>query len=110
MEDFEETDQLQMQMERHLRRHSSPRVDTCSGIHPPRTKEVGREWKTSFQGIQQDMISCVDDNKSSFRVFLPESIEGIILEMTNSKGEVRFWRHLERNRPGRPGTPQEYIA
>ncbi|GLD51532.1 homeodomain-interacting protein kinase 2-like protein [Lates japonicus] len=32
---------------RHLRRHSSPRVETCSGLHPPRTEEVEREWKTS---------------------------------------------------------------
>lgn len=44
------------------------------------------------------MTSCVDDNKSSFRVFLPMSIEGIILEMTNSKGKWVFgntWREID---------------
>ena len=51
--DFEETDGgQQMEKERHLNnrhlsRHSSPRVDTCSGLHLPRTEEVEREWKTS---------------------------------------------------------------
>lgn len=34
------------QRERHLRRHSSPRVNTCSGLHPPRIEEVEQEWKT----------------------------------------------------------------
>ncbi|KAL6465955.1 hypothetical protein MHYP_G00260880 [Metynnis hypsauchen] len=43
----------------------------------------------------------VDDIKSSFQLFLPESIEGIILEMTNLEGK-RVFGDLERNRPGRP--------
>lgn len=41
----------QMAMKRHLknshlRGRSSTWVVTCSGIHPPRTEEAEREWKT----------------------------------------------------------------
>ena len=41
--DFEETDLKN----RHLRRHSSPRVDTYSGLHSPRIEDIEQEWKTS---------------------------------------------------------------
>lgn len=42
--------------------------------------------------------SCVDNIKSSFQIFLPESIEGIILEMTNLEGKRAFgdtWTDLD---------------
>ncbi len=42
--------------------------------------------------------SRVDDIKSSFQLFLPESIEGIILEMTNLEGKRVFedtWREID---------------
>ncbi|XP_061085791.1 oocyte zinc finger protein XlCOF6-like [Conger conger] len=42
--------------------------------------------------------SHVDDIKSSFQLFLPESIEGIILEMTNLEGKHVFgdtWREID---------------
>lgn len=42
--------------------------------------------------------SGVDDIKSNFQLFLPESIEGIILEMTNLEGKRVFggtWSELD---------------
>lgn len=42
--------------------------------------------------------SHVDDIKSSSQLFLPEFIEGIILEMTNLKGKRVFgdtWREMD---------------
>uniref|UniRef100_A0A3Q3L0N4 Nucleolin n=1 Tax=Mastacembelus armatus TaxID=205130 RepID=A0A3Q3L0N4_9TELE len=42
--------------------------------------------------------SRVDDIKSSFQLFLPESIEGIIVEMTNLEGKRVFgdtWRKID---------------
>ncbi|KAL4008155.1 hypothetical protein ACER0C_002007 [Sarotherodon galilaeus] len=53
-------------------------------------------WSSSLQdrggspGPTQYAISHVDDIKSSFQLFLPESIEGIILEMTNLEGKRVF--------------------
>ncbi|CAJ1086606.1 piggyBac transposable element-derived protein 4-like [Xyrichtys novacula] len=49
-------------------------------------------------GPTQYATSRVDDIKSSFQLFLPESIEGIILDMTNLEGKRVFgdaWRELD---------------
>ncbi|KAL3967747.1 aryl hydrocarbon receptor [Sarotherodon galilaeus] len=49
-------------------------------------------------GPTQYAISRVDDIKSSFQLFLPESIEEIILEMTNLEGKHVFgdtWREID---------------
>ena len=35
-------------------------------------------------------ISCVDDMKSSFQLFLPEFIEEVILDVTNLEGKHVF--------------------
>ena len=50
-------------------------------------------WPTRY------VISRVDDNKSSFQLFLPESMEGIVLDMTNLGGKCVFgdtWRELDQ--------------
>lgn len=41
-------------------------------------------------GPTRHATSRVDDIKSSFQLFLPESIEGIILDMTNLEGRRVF--------------------
>ncbi|XP_071315182.1 piggyBac transposable element-derived protein 4-like [Trachinotus anak] len=49
-------------------------------------------------GPTRYVTSHVDDIKSSFHLFLPESIEGIILEMTNLEGKRVFgdtWREID---------------
>ncbi|XP_035772477.1 uncharacterized protein LOC102793740, partial [Neolamprologus brichardi] len=56
------------------------------------------EDRGSRPGPTQYAISRVDDLKSSFQLFLPESIEGIILEMTNLEGKRVFgdtWREID---------------
>lgn len=49
-------------------------------------------------GPTRYVTSHVDDIKSSFQLFLPESTEGIILEMTNLEGKRVFgdtWREID---------------
>lgn len=75
----------------------------CSGVDLPRTEEAEQEWKILLDWMTPGPIryatSRVDDIKSSFQLFLPESIVEIILEMTNLEGRRVFmdtWKALDQ--------------
>ncbi|CAJ1084167.1 piggyBac transposable element-derived protein 4-like [Xyrichtys novacula] len=80
-------------------------MEIRSGLHSPRDRSGRKRVENIIKmtpGPTRYATSRVDDIKSSFQLFLPESIEGIILDMTNLEGKREFGDTLERTGPGRP--------